>query len=109
MYIASSSIISNCEFYLTKGSRREIKVRGSDNDRLSALEQLKRARQGGQASIIEQNSKTVDEDEPENDDDDSEVDDDNEQQSDTDSYDNPKASSKRKSNRSHHHSSKSMP
>ena len=36
------------------GCRRQIKTRGNDEQRLSALEQLKRARQGGQAAIIEQ-------------------------------------------------------
>jgi len=36
------------------GSRREIKTRGNDVQRLSALEQLKRARQGGQTAIVEQ-------------------------------------------------------
>jgi hypothetical protein len=36
------------------GSRREIKTRGNDVQRLNALEQLKRARQGGQVAIVEQ-------------------------------------------------------
>ncbi len=36
------------------GSRREIKTRGNDFQRVNALEQLKRARQGGQAAIVEQ-------------------------------------------------------
>jgi hypothetical protein len=36
------------------GSRRQIKTRGNDVDRLSALEQLKRARQGGPAAATEE-------------------------------------------------------
>jgi hypothetical protein len=39
---------------LSIGSRREIKTRGHDAQRLNALEQLKRARQGGQAPVVEQ-------------------------------------------------------
>ncbi|CAF5200803.1 unnamed protein product, partial [Rotaria magnacalcarata] len=35
-------------------SRRQIKPRGNDSERLSALEQLKRARQGGPAACVEQ-------------------------------------------------------
>ena len=36
------------------GSRREIKARGTDAQRMNALEQLKRARQGGQATLVEE-------------------------------------------------------
>ena len=36
------------------GTRRQVKIRGSDAQRLNALEQLKRARQGGQGAILEQ-------------------------------------------------------
>jgi hypothetical protein len=41
-------------FFCAIGSRREIKTRGNDAQRINALEQLKRARQGGQAAIVEQ-------------------------------------------------------
>jgi len=40
-------------YFFRKGSRREIKTRGNDK-RVNALEELKRARQGGQAAIVEQ-------------------------------------------------------
>ncbi len=41
-------------FFSSIGSRREVKARGNDSQRLTALEQLKRARQGGQGAIVEQ-------------------------------------------------------
>jgi len=41
-------------YFFRKGSRREIKTRGNDKQRVNALEELKRARQGGQAAIVEQ-------------------------------------------------------
>jgi hypothetical protein len=40
--------------YCQIGCRRQIKTRGNDTQRVNALEQLKRARQGGQGTTVEE-------------------------------------------------------
>ncbi|CAM4970193.1 unnamed protein product [Rotaria socialis] len=78
-------------------SRRQIKPRGNDSERLSALEQLKRARQGGPAACVEQPVATAELDE-ENDDYESEPED----------YEDIKPAAKRKSSNSHQKDSKRL-
>ncbi|CAF2311623.1 unnamed protein product [Rotaria sp. Silwood2] len=81
-------------------ARRQIKTRGNDLERESALEQLKRARQGGSSAIIEQPATTNESDEEEEDDDD--------YGSDSENYEDIKSSTKRKSSNSHQKDSKRL-
>ncbi|CAF4277182.1 unnamed protein product, partial [Adineta steineri] len=80
--------------------RRQIKTRGNDAQRLNALEELKRARQGGQGVIAEQPPVT---NEPEE-----EEEDDEQYESDSENYEDIKPSTKRKSSNSHHKDSKRL-
>ncbi|CAF0895230.1 unnamed protein product [Rotaria sordida] len=81
-------------------TRRQIKTRGNDLERLSALEQLKRARQGGQSAIVEQPTTTNESDEEEEDEDD--------YGSDSENYEDIISSTKRKSSNSHQKDSKRL-
>ncbi|CAF4026543.1 unnamed protein product [Rotaria sp. Silwood2] len=81
-------------------ARRQIKTRGNDLERESALEQLKRARQGGSSAIIEQPATTNESDEEEEDDDN--------YGSDSENYEDIKSSTKRKSSNSHQKDSKRL-
>ncbi|UJR25876.1 hypothetical protein I4U23_007226 [Adineta vaga] len=77
-------------------SRRQVKVRGNDTQRVNALEQLKRARQGGQSAITEQPTATNEE--VKDDEEDEENDD---YESDSEKYEDIKPCTKRKSSNLH--------
>ncbi|CAF3355969.1 unnamed protein product [Rotaria sp. Silwood1] len=83
-------------------TRRQIKARGNDLERVSALEQLKRARQGGPSTIVEQPATTNETDEEE------EEEDDDDYGSDSENYEDIKSSTKRKSSNSHQKDSKRL-
>ncbi|CAF0773863.1 unnamed protein product [Adineta ricciae] len=90
-------------------SRREIKVRGNDAQRLNALEQLKRARQGGQAAVAEQSTnKNECEDVDGDEEDEEEEEEEDDYESDSAMYEDIKPSTKRKSSNSHHKDSKRL-
>jgi len=88
------------------GSRREIKARGCDATRMNALEQLKKARQGGQSAVIEEvNKQTADQVEDEVEGEEEEEDD---YESDMDDYEEIRSSTKRKSNNTHRKDTKRL-